>query len=158
VSPEEADVHAFLSKLYAGLFAMAAALFGWLFRSTLNNREEILKLKVADKVKETRMATLKRELEDQVASLRSQMLTREDIRTAMDAALEKYDRISESRHVAAAQTYRLQQKEETRKLIDEITPRIVRELRGDSGKYRSRGAHPSHPGPEPFEGQDSGND
>jgi hypothetical protein len=123
----------FVGILFAGLLGAVS----WLLGTVLGHRDSITKLTM--KV-ETLEADMKKAKEEQV--------TRECVREEIENALEKRDKLAETKRMEYARLRKLETKEIIDEKLEQLIPRIAHEIKGNLLGHRLTPKPPSSPDEE----------
>lgn len=123
----------FVTKLIGSLVAALVAVVGWVVKTVVGNDKELARLK--DKV---------RDQEGKVEKLERTAVGPEDIRKVMRSELEEHEKAKEALEKVREKTRRLETKELIKEVVEELAPRIYREMKADSGQFRFPGRHTPH--------------
>lgn len=120
------DLKAVLGWAGGLILAGLSAITGWLIKTTLTNREDVITLKGA---------TLK--LEGDMADFKKSQVTTEGVRSVIEDILEKRDKAAELRRKEWDRLHKLEIKEAVSESLEKLTPKIIHEVsRAATGKHR----------------------
>lgn len=130
---EPATVDAFARGFLAVVFAMFSALGGWLWARVNRNHDARIKHgerldKLDSRVEETRA-----QVRDAVRDLADKAVTPECVREVIDEALDRRDRVHDTRRAELERVRQLEVRAEVAAAIDAAVPKIAREVRFSLG-------------------------